>query len=170
MKVDGGSGVNSIQGAVVTTAIGTGTEGADVIEVSETSTGAIMVTVNGTMSTFAAGTRVRVDALGGDDRVTLRNLNVDAVVDAGAGNDVVDGSGVVAGKLTLGARRHRTVQRRRPVERAVVDHDYAAIAPAPDRADGRFAVAPFTVEGRWGVIAAAIPAGSLTTLSMKCAP
>src|SRR5439155_8562683 len=60
-----------------------------------------MVTVNGTMSTFAAGTRVRVDALGGDDRVTLRNLNVDAVVDAGAGNDVVDGSGVVAGKLTL---------------------------------------------------------------------
>jgi len=101
VKVDGGSGVNSIQGAVVTTAIGTGTEGADVIEVSETSTGAIMVTVNGTMSTFAAGTRVRVDALGGDDRVTLRNLNVDAVVDAGAGNDVVDGSGVVAGKLTL---------------------------------------------------------------------
>src|SRR5207249_2174832 len=85
----GGSGVNSIQGAVVTTAIGTGTEGADVIEVSETSTGAIMVTVNGTMSTFAAGTRVRVDALGGDDRVTLRNLNVDAVVDAGAGNDTL---------------------------------------------------------------------------------
>src|SRR5207245_2626883 len=97
----GGPGVSSIQGPVVTTAIGTGTEGADVIEVSESSGGAITVTVNGATSTFAAGTRVRVNALGGDDRVTLRNLKVDAVVDAGAGNDVVDGSGVIAGKLTL---------------------------------------------------------------------
>jgi diguanylate cyclase (GGDEF)-like protein len=35
--------------------------------------------------------------------------------------------------------------------------DYAAIAPPPENADGRFAVAPFTVDGRWGVIAAAIP-------------
>jgi diguanylate cyclase (GGDEF)-like protein len=36
--------------------------------------------------------------------------------------------------------------------------DYAAIASPPDETDGRFAVAPFTVEGRWGVIAAATPA------------
>jgi HD-GYP domain-containing protein (c-di-GMP phosphodiesterase class II) len=35
--------------------------------------------------------------------------------------------------------------------------DYAAIAPPPENTDGRFAVAPFTVDGRWGVIAAAIP-------------
>jgi diguanylate cyclase (GGDEF)-like protein len=35
--------------------------------------------------------------------------------------------------------------------------DYAAIAAPPRDTDGRFAVAPFTVAGRWGVIAAAIP-------------
>jgi HD-GYP domain-containing protein (c-di-GMP phosphodiesterase class II)/putative methionine-R-sulfoxide reductase with GAF domain len=35
--------------------------------------------------------------------------------------------------------------------------DYAAIAGIPEGTDGRFAVAPFVVEGRWGVVAAAIP-------------
>jgi HD-GYP domain-containing protein (c-di-GMP phosphodiesterase class II)/putative methionine-R-sulfoxide reductase with GAF domain len=35
--------------------------------------------------------------------------------------------------------------------------DYAVITPPPDGTDGRFAIAPFTVDGRWGVIAAAIP-------------
>ena len=35
--------------------------------------------------------------------------------------------------------------------------DYAYITAAPANTDGRFAIAPFTVEGRWGVIAAAIP-------------
>ncbi|MEP7223646.1 MAG: diguanylate cyclase [Actinomycetota bacterium] len=35
--------------------------------------------------------------------------------------------------------------------------DYAAIASPPPGTDGRFAVAPFVVDGRWGVIAAAIP-------------
>jgi HD-GYP domain-containing protein (c-di-GMP phosphodiesterase class II) len=36
--------------------------------------------------------------------------------------------------------------------------DYAAITPPPTNTDGRFAVAPFTVEGRWGAIIAATPA------------
>ncbi len=36
--------------------------------------------------------------------------------------------------------------------------DYATIAPPPADTDGRFAIAPFTVERRWGVIAAATPA------------
>ena len=35
--------------------------------------------------------------------------------------------------------------------------DYAAIASPPSGTDGRFAIAPFDVGGRWGVIAAAIP-------------
>jgi diguanylate cyclase (GGDEF)-like protein len=34
--------------------------------------------------------------------------------------------------------------------------DYAAIASVPEGMDGRFAVAPFTVSGRWGVVVAAI--------------
>jgi diguanylate cyclase (GGDEF)-like protein len=42
----------------------------------------------------------------------------------------------------------------------VAAEDYARIAAPPEGTDGRFAIAPFTVEGRWGVIAAAIPAGS----------
>ena len=35
--------------------------------------------------------------------------------------------------------------------------DYAGIAEPPEGTDGRFAIAPFTVDGRWGVIAAAVP-------------
>jgi diguanylate cyclase (GGDEF)-like protein len=34
--------------------------------------------------------------------------------------------------------------------------DYAAIAQIPEGTEGRFAIAPFTVDGRWGVVAAAI--------------
>jgi diguanylate cyclase (GGDEF)-like protein len=34
--------------------------------------------------------------------------------------------------------------------------DYAAIAAPPPGTEGRFAIAPFVVEGRWGVVAAAI--------------
>ena len=34
--------------------------------------------------------------------------------------------------------------------------DYAAIAKVPDGTDGTFAIAPFTVDGRWGVVASAI--------------
>ncbi|MBA2740574.1 MAG: diguanylate cyclase [Actinobacteria bacterium] len=47
-------------------------------------------------------------------------------------------------------------QRREPY--FISADDYAAIAPVPDRTDGRFAVAPFTVAGRWGVVAAAASA------------
>jgi len=39
----------------------------------------------------------------------------------------------------------------------IAAEDYAAIATPPDLTDGRFAIAPFTVSGRWGVIAAAAP-------------
>ena len=38
--------------------------------------------------------------------------------------------------------------------------DYAAIAPVPEGTEGRFAIAPFVVDGRWGVVAAAIAAKS----------
>ncbi len=39
--------------------------------------------------------------------------------------------------------------------------DYAAIATPLEKTDGRFAIAPFTVDRRWGVIAAAIPPDSM---------
>jgi HD-GYP domain-containing protein (c-di-GMP phosphodiesterase class II) len=38
--------------------------------------------------------------------------------------------------------------------------DYAAIAPVPEGTEGRFAIAPFVIDGRWGVVAAAIAAKS----------
>jgi diguanylate cyclase (GGDEF)-like protein len=38
--------------------------------------------------------------------------------------------------------------------------DYAAIASPLGSTDGRYAIAPFMVDGRWGVIAAAIPASA----------
>jgi diguanylate cyclase (GGDEF)-like protein len=40
--------------------------------------------------------------------------------------------------------------------------DYAYIAEVPEGTEGRFAIAPFLVEGRWGVVAAAIPRTALT--------
>jgi diguanylate cyclase (GGDEF)-like protein len=39
--------------------------------------------------------------------------------------------------------------------------EYAAIAAPPKNTDGRFAIAPFTVDGRWGVIATAIPPSTI---------
>ncbi len=40
----------------------------------------------------------------------------------------------------------------------IVDEpQYAAIASAPEGTEGRFGIAPFTVNGRWGVVAAAVP-------------
>ena len=38
--------------------------------------------------------------------------------------------------------------------------DYAGIARVPEGMEGRFAIAPFVVDGRWGVVAAAIAAKS----------
>ena len=38
--------------------------------------------------------------------------------------------------------------------------DYAAVTPVPEGTEGRFAIAPFEVDGRWGVVVAAIPVGS----------
>jgi diguanylate cyclase (GGDEF)-like protein/putative nucleotidyltransferase with HDIG domain len=35
--------------------------------------------------------------------------------------------------------------------------EYASIAAPPANTDGRYAIAPFVIDGRWGVIAAAIP-------------
>ncbi|CAN5703015.1 hypothetical protein BH18ACT13_BH18ACT13_12260 [soil metagenome] len=39
--------------------------------------------------------------------------------------------------------------------------EYEAIAAPPEHSDGRFAIAPLLVDGRWGVIAAAIPPESV---------
>ena len=43
----------------------------------------------------------------------------------------------------------------------VAPADYAAFADVPGGTDGYFAIAPFTVDGRWGVVAVARPAKSI---------
>ena len=84
--VDGGPGQDSIQGDTgLVTFVVEGTEGADTIKVKEED-GVVSVTVNGVTTTFADLDGLRVEALGGDDRITLRKLTMDAVVDAGAGD------------------------------------------------------------------------------------
>ena len=50
------------------------------------------------------------------------------------------------------------LDRREPY--TVDPEDYASIAELPEGTQGRFAIAPFVVEGRWGVVAAAIAAKS----------
>jgi diguanylate cyclase (GGDEF)-like protein len=42
----------------------------------------------------------------------------------------------------------------------ITAEDYATVSAAPTGTDGRFAVAPFTIDGRWGAIAAAFPMSS----------
>ena len=70
----------------------TGTEGADVIVVSQVGT-KIVVDVNGTQTQFDAGEvrSIRVDALGGDDTVIIDVVRPTLIL-GGAGNDRILGS------------------------------------------------------------------------------
>ena len=76
---------------------------------------------------------------------------------------------------TAGSRRESRVEHLEPWlgrrEPYTVDpEDYAAISSAPEGTEGRFAIAPFVVEGRWGVVAAAIALRSSDRGSRPRAP
>ena len=64
------------------------------------------------------------------------------------------------GRLTSVPADHLTAWLGRTSPYFIDAADYAAIAAPPEHTDGRFAIAPFCVDGRWGVIAASIPAGT----------
>lgn len=70
----------------------TGTEGADVIVISQVGTN-IVVDVNGVQTPFDAGgvRSIRIDALGGDDHVTV-DVDRPTTILGGAGTDVIVGS------------------------------------------------------------------------------
>ena len=70
----------------------TGTEGADVIVVSQVGTN-ILVDVNGTQTQFDAGEvrSIRIEALGGDDTVIVDVARPTSIL-GGAGNDLILGS------------------------------------------------------------------------------
>src|SRR5204863_346305 len=88
VKVDGGPGVNSIQGAVMTTAIGAGTEGSDALDGGA---GADLVVIYGSgarddFSIRASGTHVSVTS--GAARLDLAGIER-VFIDSGAGADTI---------------------------------------------------------------------------------
>jgi hypothetical protein len=78
-----------------------GTDCNDQIEVSEDEGGIVRVTVNGATRYYSGITAIHVDALGGNDQVRLKGLTASTLVEAGAGNDKIDGSSVIVARLEL---------------------------------------------------------------------
>ncbi|MFN0040015.1 MAG: LamG-like jellyroll fold domain-containing protein, partial [Burkholderiales bacterium] len=69
-----------------------GTEGVDTISLNQSGS-VLRYTVNGVEGSLGGANAAVVLALGGNDEVTLRDLSVRAMVQAGAGDDTVDASG-----------------------------------------------------------------------------
>jgi Ca2+-binding RTX toxin-like protein len=78
-----------------------GTDCNDQIEVAEDDGGIVRVTVNGVTRFYSGITAIHVDAMGGNDQVRLVGLTASTLVEGGAGNDKLDGSGVIVAKLEL---------------------------------------------------------------------
>jgi hypothetical protein len=95
LLIDAGGGNNTIVSSVPIGALVTGTEGADAIGIEE-SAGVLAIDVNGASSTVSGAGALIVNALGGPDTVTLHGLTLPATVEGGAGDDVLDASGVSA--------------------------------------------------------------------------
>lgn len=71
----------------------TGTAAADLIQVSKVDADTIRVRIGGAFQNvdIGAGNKVIVYGLGGDDYITLSNVEHDGLIDAGDGNDYVAG-------------------------------------------------------------------------------
>jgi VCBS repeat-containing protein len=78
-----------------------GTDCNDQIRITQDAGGIVHVTVNGASRSYSGITAIRVDALGGNDQVKLAGLTMPALIEGGAGNDKLDGSGVLAARLEL---------------------------------------------------------------------
>jgi hypothetical protein len=103
VQIDGGAGNNAIHGNIAATALIEGTDAADQIKVAQ-SAGQLTATVNAASGTTTGAARLRVNGLGGDDSITLKGISIATNVDAGAGNDTADASGVSAvGVVLLGS-------------------------------------------------------------------
>ncbi len=76
-----------------------GTDGPDNIEVTATA-----ITINGNTTTIAALSGIEqfhIQSGDGDDTVTLSGLTLNAIVEGGAGNDLIDGEGVADDNVQL---------------------------------------------------------------------
>ncbi len=77
-----------------------GSAGKDRIEVSERD-GLVTVRLNDVASIYSHVSSLRIEALGGDDSITLRGLTMRTTADGGDGNDCIDASAVTACGVTL---------------------------------------------------------------------
>lgn len=77
-----------------------GTSGKDRIEVSERD-GLVTVRLNDVARVYSHVSSLRIEALGGDDSITLRGLTVHTTADGGDGNDCIDASAVTACGVVL---------------------------------------------------------------------
>ncbi|HMB73956.1 MAG TPA: LamG-like jellyroll fold domain-containing protein, partial [Gammaproteobacteria bacterium] len=100
LLIDAGGGDDTVISEFPVASVVTGTNAADRIEIEE-SAGVLTIEVNEAVSTLSGVSRLKINALDGDDQVTLRDITVDVSVDAGAGDDVVNGSDVRVVGLTL---------------------------------------------------------------------
>jgi Ca2+-binding RTX toxin-like protein len=85
---------------VTVTELVTGTQGADVITITEAA-GVVTVEVNGVQETFTGLPQLEVAGLGGNDIITLCDLTITAIIEAGDGDDTVDASRVTVGNMTI---------------------------------------------------------------------
>jgi Ca2+-binding RTX toxin-like protein len=96
-----GDGRTTVQGegASLVAGLVTGTEGDDVIRVTRSGAG-VMASVNGAERRLDGVTGVTVEGLGGNDRIFLAGA-LEATVDAGDGDDLVDANNVWNAGVTL---------------------------------------------------------------------
>jgi hypothetical protein len=100
LLIDVGGGSNTVTSTTPITVLVPGTNGDDTIDVSQAGP-TVTFNVNGAISSVTGAGHLLVDALDGNDTVTLHSLTTPATVDAGSGNDLVNGSGVAAANLLL---------------------------------------------------------------------
>jgi hypothetical protein len=95
LLIDAGGGNNTVTSDAPIGALVTGTGGADDIDVGQAA-GTLTLNVNGAVSTLTGADSLLVNALGGPDTVTLHDLTIPVTVEGGAGDDLLDASGVSA--------------------------------------------------------------------------
>ena len=91
--IDAGSGNNIVTGTGPFAALIDGTAGADTISALQIGS-TLVYSVNGASGSVVTGaTSALINALGGNDTVTLTGLIIPVMVDAGSGNDTVNAAG-----------------------------------------------------------------------------
>ncbi|HEX7811314.1 MAG TPA: Ig-like domain-containing protein, partial [Burkholderiales bacterium] len=108
LVVDAGTGSNTVLGNGPVTVLVNGTTGADTI-VATRSGSKVNYSVNGVNSSASGAAKLIVNALGGNDTVTLNSLTIPAMVDGGDGNDTLSGASSSGSLWLIGGAGHDTL-------------------------------------------------------------